>query len=81
MTGAPLRFAHPTLEADARARDARDIARLVDSTLLRPETRTEQIVALCEEAARLGFRSVCVCPPLQKSEDGKPHNTIDHRRT
>ncbi|MGH9944513.1 MAG: deoxyribose-phosphate aldolase, partial [Pyrinomonadaceae bacterium] len=41
---------------------ARDWARLVDHTLLKPEASETDIRKLCEEAARFGFASVCVNP-------------------
>ncbi|GIW71843.1 MAG: hypothetical protein KatS3mg102_1385 [Planctomycetota bacterium] len=40
----------------------RELAPLIDHTLLRPEADAEQIHKLCEEAARHGFASVCVNP-------------------
>ncbi len=39
-----------------------DIARLIDHTLLKPEATRDQIVALCREAVRYGFATVCVNP-------------------
>ncbi|MBN1679113.1 MAG: deoxyribose-phosphate aldolase [Anaerolineae bacterium] len=39
-----------------------DIARLIDHTLLKPQASREQIVTLCDEAARYHFASVCVNP-------------------
>ena len=38
----------------------RDLARLLDHTLLRPDATAAQIRALCDEAVRHGFHSVCV---------------------
>jgi deoxyribose-phosphate aldolase len=38
------------------------IAGLIDHTLLKPEATTSQIEALCDEAARFRFASVCVNP-------------------
>jgi len=38
------------------------VARLIDHTLLKPEASREQIVALCDEARRFRFASVCVNP-------------------
>jgi deoxyribose-phosphate aldolase len=39
-----------------------DLARLIDHTALRPTTTTADIDALCSEAIRYGFWSVCVSP-------------------
>lgn len=39
-----------------------DLARRIDSTLLKPEATEGQIVRLCEEARRYGFATVCVNP-------------------
>lgn len=36
------------------------VARLIDHTLLAPESTREQVRRLCQEAARFGFASVCV---------------------
>ena len=44
------------------AASARDWAKLIDHTLLKPEATDEDIKRLCEEAARYGFASVCVNP-------------------
>jgi deoxyribose-phosphate aldolase len=38
------------------------MASVIDHTLLKPEATSEQIIKLCEEAAELGFASVCVNP-------------------
>lgn len=40
----------------------KEIARFIDSTLLKPEATESQIVALCQEAKENGFRTVCVNP-------------------
>ena len=40
--------------------------RLIDSTLLAPDARKEQIVSLCEEAKEEHFASVCVNPDFVK---------------
>jgi len=40
----------------------REIARLIDHTLLKPDASREQIVTLCEEARTHAFASVCVNP-------------------
>lgn len=40
----------------------REFAKTVDHTLLRPDAREEEVVRLCEEAARYHFAAVCVLP-------------------
>lgn len=40
----------------------RNIAGMIDHTLLKPETKAEQINQLCEEARKYQFASVCVNP-------------------
>jgi deoxyribose-phosphate aldolase len=40
----------------------RDAARLIDHTLLKPEATREQVLAICSEALRFGFATVCVQP-------------------
>ncbi len=42
--------------------DWRSLARLIDHTLLKPDATRDQIAALCEEALRWRFASVCVNP-------------------
>src|SRR5512136_2415565 len=37
-----------------------DLARYIDHTLLKPEATEEQVAALCDEAAKYHFYSVCV---------------------
>lgn len=54
---AGARLARPA----ARASDT-PIAGLIDHTLLRPDATPEQVAALCDEAARYRFASVCVNP-------------------
>lgn len=49
------------LQADA-ALYPREIARLIDHTLLKAEATREQIETLCQEARTHGFASVCVNP-------------------
>lgn len=56
----------------------RDIAKMIDHTLLRPEATPEEIKKLCEEARTYGFASVCVnpcyvplCRELLKNSDVK----------
>ncbi len=40
----------------------KELAKLIDHTLLKPEATQAQIEKLCEEAVRFGFASVCVNP-------------------
>ncbi len=40
--------------------ELRNIAKMIDHTLLKPEATYEQIKQLCEEAVEFGFASVCV---------------------
>lgn len=40
----------------------RDLAALIEHTLLKPEATREDIIALCNEAKQLEFRGVCVNP-------------------
>lgn len=40
----------------------KEIASLIDHTLLAPQAKIDQIITLCEEADRYGFASVCVNP-------------------
>jgi deoxyribose-phosphate aldolase len=42
--------------------DEKNIARLIDHTLLSPKASDDEIMALCEEAVKHGFFSVCVHP-------------------
>ncbi len=44
------------------ALEVRNLARLIDHTLLKPEATPEDVVALCEEALVLGVAAVCVSP-------------------
>ena len=43
----------------------REFAKTVDHTLLKPDAREQDIVRLCEEAARYHFAAVCVPPVLR----------------
>lgn len=45
---------------------SQSIAKMIDHTLLKPETKEEQIVTLCEEAKNYQFASVCVTPTWVK---------------
>ncbi|MDD3654064.1 MAG: deoxyribose-phosphate aldolase [Desulfotomaculaceae bacterium] len=40
----------------------KELARVIDHTLLRPEATEKDIVVLCDEARELGFAAVCVNP-------------------
>lgn len=40
----------------------RELARMIDHTLLKPDANREQVTRLCEEARQFGFASVCVNP-------------------
>jgi len=49
----------------------REVARLIDHTLLRPEATRDDILRLCREAREYGFATVCVNPcwvPLAAAE-------------
>jgi len=39
-----------------------ELLKFIDHSLLRPDTTEKEIIALCEEAVRYGFHSVCVHP-------------------
>lgn len=47
---------------EINTRDWRSLARALDSTLLRPETSSDQVADLCREAAHYGFATVFVHP-------------------
>ena len=49
------------LQAGARLYP-REIARLIDHTLLKPEATRAQIETLCREAREHGFATVCINP-------------------
>ena len=40
----------------------RELARMIDHTALKPETRKSDIERLCDEAIEFGFATVCVAP-------------------
>jgi deoxyribose-phosphate aldolase len=46
----------------ASLRMRKDLARLIDHTLLKPDATHDDIVKLCDEARRYGFAAVCVRP-------------------
>lgn len=54
---------------------ARDWAKLIDHTLLKPDATDEDIKHLCEEAARYGFASVCVNPTWVRAAACSLHGT------
>ena len=39
-----------------------NIAKLIDHTLLKPDSTEKDIIKLCKEAERYGFFSVCIHP-------------------
>ncbi len=39
-----------------------EIAAWIDHTILKPDAKAEQIVNICQEAAKFGFASVCINP-------------------
>lgn len=41
---------------------ARDLAAIIDHTLLKPDATKDQIARICEEAREFGFASVCINP-------------------
>jgi deoxyribose-phosphate aldolase len=41
---------------------AREVARYIDHTLLKPDATRDEIMTICEEGARYGFASVCINP-------------------
>jgi deoxyribose-phosphate aldolase len=41
---------------------ARQVARYIDHTLLKPDATRDEILKICEEGARYGFASVCINP-------------------
>ncbi len=46
----------------AESEAARQVARYIDHTLLKPEATRDDILKICEEGARYGFASVCINP-------------------
>ncbi|HWP45017.1 MAG TPA: deoxyribose-phosphate aldolase [Blastocatellia bacterium] len=53
-----VRFGLTGAESEA----ARQVARYIDHTLLKPEASRDEILKVCEEGARYGFASVCINP-------------------
>ena len=58
MESGAVRFGLTGAESEA----AREVARYIDHTLLKPEATRDEILKLCEEGARFGFASVCINP-------------------
>jgi deoxyribose-phosphate aldolase len=46
----------------AESEAARQVARHIDHTLLKPDATRDEILKVCEEGARYGFASVCINP-------------------
>ncbi len=53
----------------------REFAKTVDHTLLKPDATEEQVVKLCEEAARFHFAAVCIPPCYVKLAAGELRGT------
>ena len=53
-----VRFGLSGAESEA----AREVARYIDHTLLKPEATRDEILKVCEEGVRFGFASVCINP-------------------
>jgi deoxyribose-phosphate aldolase len=53
-----VRFGLSGAESEA----ARQVARYIDHTLLKPEATRDEILQLCREGAQYGFASVCINP-------------------
>jgi deoxyribose-phosphate aldolase len=58
IAGGNLRLGLTGAESEA----AREVARYIDHTLLRPDATRSEILQICVEGARYGFASVCVNP-------------------
>ncbi len=46
----------------AESQAAREVARYIDHTLLKPDATRDEILKVCEEGVRYGFASVCINP-------------------
>jgi deoxyribose-phosphate aldolase len=46
----------------AESEAARQVARYIDHTLLKPDATRDEILKVCQEGARYGFASVCINP-------------------
>ena len=53
-----VRFGLTGAESEA----AREVARYIDHTLLKPDATRDEILKICEEGVRFGFASVCINP-------------------
>jgi len=53
-----VRFGLSGAESEA----AREVARYIDHTLLKPDANRDDILKICEEGVRYGFASVCINP-------------------
>lgn len=53
-----VRFGLTGAESEA----AREVARYIDHTLLKPDATRDEILKVCEEGVRFGFTSVCINP-------------------
>jgi len=53
-----VRFGLSGAESEA----AREVARYIDHTLLKPDANRDEILKVCEEGVRYGFASVCINP-------------------
>lgn len=53
-----VRFGLTGAESEA----AREVARHIDHTLLKPDATRDEILKVCEEGVRFGFASVCINP-------------------
>ena len=53
-----VRFGLTGAESEA----AREVARYIDHTLLKPDATRDEILKVCEEGVRFGFASVCINP-------------------
>jgi deoxyribose-phosphate aldolase len=53
-----VRFGLTGAESEA----AREVARYIDHTLLKPDAARDEILKVCEEGVRYGFASVCINP-------------------
>lgn len=58
IAGGGVRFGLTGAESEA----AREVARHIDHTLLKPDATRDEILKICEEGVRYGFASVCINP-------------------
>jgi deoxyribose-phosphate aldolase len=59
----------------AAPKSSRDVARLIDHTLLKPETTSGDVERVCHEAVQFHFASVCVNPAFVPQVAGALHAT------